>query len=278
MIVCAIGYGYLSRFIFQRLCRLGITGLGITSKEDYINDLDNVRIFKRDKIKNALSFSSHLLITAPPQEHGCEILDNYSKNILHSNIRSILYISTTGVYGNHKGAWVNENSQLNATFDKDKKRLKAENRWKYFCNKNKINLNIIRISGFYGPLRIKNFEDGKVKIIEKEGHFFSRVHILDAARIISKIILQSRNNEIWNISDDKPTSRAEFLLEIIKIKSIKKYEVISYKNYLKTKPESMKKYWLNNKRISNQKVKKFFKYQFIFPTYKNGLKNLKEYL
>ena len=115
-------------------------------------------------------------------------------------------------------------------------------------------------------------------IIIKKNHYFSRIHILDAARLISKIILENFNNEIWNLADDFPSSRELFLLEVIKVKNIKNYTRIPYEEYEKTLSGRAKKFWFNNKRVSNFKIKKCFEYRFIFPNYKGGIKNLKEYL
>ncbi len=278
MIVCTIGYGYLAKFTTQRLCKLGITCIGITSKTNSIRHVDNLLIFNRNEINRSISLSTHLIITAPPEEGGCSVFKNYFNIIKKSNIRSIVYISSTGVYGNHNGSWVDEKSNLNAQDIIDKIRIDAEKQWIKFCNRNKININIIRISGFYGPERLKVFSKNKLVIIDKKGHFFSRIHILDAARLISKIILESNKSEIWNISDETPTSRADFLLQVAEIKNINDYHIIEYEDFKKKIPKRAKKFWMNNKKVSIAKVKNYFKYKFIFPSFKSGLLNLKEYL
>ena len=278
MIVCALGYGYLTKFVFKRLCSLGIKGIGVTSKNINNNELRNIIFVNRDKIKEALTFSTHLLITAPPDDKGCSIFNKFSSQILASNIKSLIYISSTGVYGNHDGDWVNESSALKAKSNFDKIRVKSEKQWKIFCKKNDLNLNIVRISGIYGPQRIIKLNKKKTNVIIKENHYFSRIHVLDAARLISKIILENINNEIWNLADDFPSSRELFLLEAIKIKNIKSFVRIQFQEHEATLSERAKNFWLNNKRVSNSKVKKYFQYRFIFPNYRGGIKNLKEYL
>ena len=278
MIVCALGYGYLTQFVFKRICALGIKGIGVTSKNINNNEFTNIIFVNRDKIKEVLTYSTHLLITAPPDDKGCSIFNKFSSQILASNIKSLIYISSTGVYGNHNGDWVDENSLLNAKSQFDKIRVKSEKQWKTFCKKNNLNLNIVRISGIYGPQRIIKFNKKKLDVIIKKNHYFSRIHILDAARLISKIILENFNNEIWNLADDFPSSRELFLLEAIEIKNIKNFARIQFEEYEATLSDRAKKFWHNNKRVSNSKVKKYFEYRFIFPNYKSGIKNLKEYL
>ena len=278
MIVCALGYGYLTQFVFKRICALGIKGIGVTSKNINNKEFTNIIFLNRNKIKEALAYSTHLLITAPPDDKGCLIFNKFSSEILASNIKSLIYISSTGVYGNHNGDWVDENSLLNAKSQFDKIRIKSEKQWKTFCKKNNLNLNIVRISGIYGPQRIIKFNKKKLDVIIKKNHYFSRIHILDAARLVSKIIIENFNNEIWNLADDFPSTRELFLLEAIEIKNIKNFARIEFEEYEATLSDRAKKFWHNNKRVSNSKVKKYFEYRFIFPNYKSGIKNLKEYL
>ena len=95
--------------------------------------------------------------------------------------------------------------------------------------------------------------------------------------MISKIILENFNNEIWNLADDFPSSRELFLLEAIEIKNIKNFARIEFEKYEATLSDRAKKFWHNNKRVSNSKVKKYFEYRFIFPNYRDGIKSLKEY-
>ena len=278
MIVCALGYGYLTQFVFKRICSLGIKGVGVTSKNINKNKFANIIFVSRDKIQEVLAYSTHLLITAPPSDKGCPIFNKYSDQILESNIKSLIYISSTGVYGNHNGDWVNENSDLNAKSKIDKIRIKSEKQWQTLCKKNNLNLNIVRIAGIYGPQRIIKINKKKLDVVVKKNHYFSRIHILDAARLTSKIILQNYRNEIWNLADDFPSSRELFLLEIIKMKNIKNFTRIPFEKYEGTLSERAKKFWFNNKKVSNFKVKKYFEYRFIFPNYMGGIKNLKEYL
>ena len=278
MIVCALGYGYLSKYVFRRICGLGVTAIGITSKQ--INDYGfrNSFFVSREDIKKTLSFSTHLLITAPPNSKGCIIFNNFSDKVLNSNIKSIIYISSTGIYGNHNGNWVDEKSLIKANSPFDKIRLKAEKQWKKFCSNYNINLNIVRIAGIYGPHRLVNINEKELIVVLKRNHYFSRIHILDAARLVSKIILENYKDEVWNLADDLPCSREAFLSEVIKVKKITKFSTISYEKYSKTISERSKKFWINNKRVSNNKIKDHFEYKFIFPSYINGIRNLKEYL
>lgn len=279
MIICSIGHGYLASFLFKELCALGVLGLGVTSKETFVNkSSENFKIYNRSEIKNAISYSTHLLVTAPSNKNGCPVFNNYFSLIAKSNIKSITYISTTGVYGNHNGGIVNEGSLLKARYASDRYRILAEGQWSNFSKNNNSILNIIRVAGIYGPGKINGFSKNRKKNIVKKNHFFSRIHIFDIARIISKILLESNSTEIWNLSDNLSSTREDFLLEIIQLKKIKKYETCNFQEYKVSLSKKAKKFWYNNKKVSNEKVKQKLRYYFLFSTYKNGLKSLIHYL
>ena len=279
MIICSIGHGYLASFLFKELCASGALGLGVSSKETFLNkNLDNFKIFNRSEVKNAISYSTHLLVTAPSNKKGCPVFNNYFNLIARSNIKSITYISTTGVYGNHKGEIVNEDALLKARYASDRQRILAENQWSNFSKNNNNVLNIVRVAGIYGPGRVNGFLKNSKKKIVKKNHFFSRIHIFDIARVISKILLESNSTEIWNLSDNLSSTREDLLLEIVKLKKVKKYETIDFKKYKVNLSKKARKFWYNNKRVSNKKVIQKLRYFFLFSNYKNGLKSLKYYL
>jgi nucleoside-diphosphate-sugar epimerase len=279
LIISSIGHGYLASFLFKELCAFGALGLGVSSKATFLNkNLDNFKIFNRCEVKNAISYSTHLLVTVPSNKKGCPVFNNYLNLIAKSNIKSITYISTTGVYGNHKGEIVNEDSLLKARYASDRQRILAEDQWSNFSKNNKNVLNIVRVAGIYGPGRINGFLKNSKKKIVKKNHFFSRIHIFDIARLISKILLESNSNEIWNLSDNLSSTREDLLLEIVKLKKVKKYETINFEEYKVNLSKKARKFWYNNKRVSNKKVKQKLRYCFLFSNYKNGLKSLKYYL
>ena len=173
---------------------------------------------------------------------------------------------------------VDEDSLLIRKYSSARHWILAEGQWVNFSKNNNNVLNIIRVSGIYGPGRVNGFKKNGKKNIVKKNHFFSRIHVFDIARVISKILLESNSNEIWNLSDNLSSTREDFLLEIVKLKKIKKYETISFKKYKGSLSKKARKFWYNNKKVSNQKVKQKLRYSFLFSTYKNGLKSLIYYL
>ena len=231
VIVCALGYGYLAQFVFKRICALGIKGIGVTSKNINNNEFTNIILVNRDKITEVLTYSTHLLITAPPDDKGCSILNKFSSQILASNIKSLIYISTTGVYGNHNGDWVDENSNLIPKTSRGILRKKSEVDHLNLFRLNSLPIHIFRLPGIYGPGRsvFDKVRNGQLTEIIKKGHFFSRVYVEDIGSAINKSIKNPTPGEIFNLSDDMPCQSSEIvryaasLIKISKISVMLKY-------------------------------------------------------
>ena len=275
MIVSSLGHGYISTYLLKEIASNGVRCIGITDNPQYLNikNIENISIVSRKMTINSLKKSTHLVVTAPPKNSKCPILKNYRKEIKESNIRSIVYISSTGVYGDHKGNWVDENSIIHGETNLvNRNRIKAEKLWSIFCKKNQIILNIARLGGIYGSGRPDLSKNIFKDIIVKNDHFFSRIHVLDISRLIVNILFHSNKNNLWNLVDELPTTRKDFLEKIIKLKKIKKYNFKDYEDLKKNIEPTKKKFWQANRKVSSKKIKKYFRYTFLFPSYMNGLK------
>ena len=218
MIVCSLGHGYVSKYLLKDLASSGVKCFGITNKKKSIEKLsyENISLLPRSMSLDTINRSTHLLVSAPPNESGCPIFTKFNKYIKNSNIRSIIYVSTTGVYGDHNGKWVNEKSELNGKNNIiNKNRINAEKSWINFCTRNHILINVVRLGAIYGPGRPKIEKKILIDALIKNNHFFSRIHVQDIARLISKILLNSNKNNIWNIVDETPSTRENFLNRII---------------------------------------------------------------
>ena len=254
--------------------------LSITSRQEtHQKELSNLKItsykFNNDKFDNfiikKLEEANHILVSIPPID-GKDIVANFiSKNLKNlANFKWITYLSATSVYGDHKGNWVNENSITKPTSPTGLSRLEAENTWKSLSNKNNYPLQIFRLAGIYSNEFniLKRLQSGKLQIIDKKNHFFSRIHVEDIANILFKSLEKFKNNEIYNICDDKPTSQSEVaaygakLLKIDKPNPVKLEEVNN---------EMLQYFYKDSKKVDNKKMKTFFNYNLKFPTYEEGL-------
>ena len=189
----------------QETHQIEINNFKITSYHFTNENFDSSIVKKLEK-------ANYILISIPPIE-GQDIVANYfDKNLKNLiNCKWITYLSATSVYGDHKGEWVNENSSTKPTSSNGSNRLAAENMWKKLSNKNKYPLQIFRLAGIYSNEFniLKRLQTGKLQIVDKKNHFFSRIHVEDIANILFKSIDIFKNNEVYNICDDKPASQSE---------------------------------------------------------------------
>jgi nucleoside-diphosphate-sugar epimerase len=221
-------------------------------------------------LDKSLQQADHILVSIPPINSSDIVIKKFNNKLNHSNKKWITYLSATSVYGNHNGKWVDENSITNPTSINGVNRLKAEQSWLSLFQKFKSPIQIFRLSGIYSnQFNILNrLKRGEAKIIKKQNHFFSRIHVEDIANLLFHSMKKFKSNEIYNVSDDKPASQEEIASYGSKLLKIKSPEFLE----LDTLEDGMlKDFYKDSKKVDNKKVKEFFNYKLIYPTYKEGL-------
>ena len=250
------------------------------SSEKIFNGINHKNyLFNSEKFdKNLLSKlkeSDHILVSVPPENQEDLVVKNFSKYLENSKAKWITYLSATSVYGDHKGEWVNENSKTKPTSINGIARLKAEKSWTYLEKNNKLPVQIFRLSGIYSNEKniLVRLKSDDVKLINKKDHYFSRIHVDDIANILFESLSKFKSGETYNISDDQPSSSEEVTLfgaKILNIKNIQKIKVEEIKSQM------LKNFYKDSKRVSNEKVKKFFNYKFKFSSYTEGLNYIRD--
>ena len=134
-------------------------------------------------------------------------------------------------------------------------------------------LQIFRLSGIYSPQNniLKKLDIGQAKLIEKKNHFFSRIHVEDIANVLFQSLRKFKKNEIYNISDDQPTSQNEIINYASRLLKKDPPQSINLENI---DDGMLKDFYKDSKKVQNKKMKDFFNYQLIYPTYKEGLNNI----
>ena len=224
-----------------------------------------------------LNDSDKILISIPPKNNTDIVLKVFGNIFKKNKFDWVTYLSATSVYGNKKGNWVDENTLPEPTSDRGIARLNAENNWtKYFKNFN-LPIQIFRLAGIYSVKNnvIKRLQVGKLKIIKKNNHFFSRIHVDDIAEILKLSLAKFNPGQIFNISDNYPCSNEEiarYAASLINMKIPKKIKVEDIKS------EMLKDFYKDSKKINNKKMKVFFNYNLKYPTFKEGLDMIKNYI
>ena len=253
----------LSTTSTSETCQKSINGV------NYENFFFNNETYDHRLIKK-LKESEHILISIPPVKNVDLVIKNFSKVIEDCKPKWITYLSATSVYGDHKGEWVNEESVTKATSSNGVARLEAEKSWISLGIDKDLPVQIFRLSGIYSNesnilLRLKS---GNVNLINKQNNFFSRIHVEDIANILFKSLSNFKPGEIYNISDDKPSSSEEVKLYGAKLLNIDKPKMIEAEDI---ESEMLKNFYKYSKKVSNQKMKIFFNYNLKFPTFREGL-------
>ena len=279
--VFCFGFGQVAvSFINKLINEKKDFDLSVTSRQEtHQIEINNIKIksyqFTQDKFDSSiikkLEKANYILISIPPID-GKDIVANYlgtdKKKIM--NCKWITYLSATSVYGDHKGEWVNENSATKPTSVNGINRLEAEKNWVSLSKKNNYPLQIFRLAGIYSNQFniLKKLQAGTAQIVDKKNHFFSRIHVEDIANILFKSLNNLKNNEIYNIADDKPASQSEvaaYGAKLLKLEEPKPVELEKVDN------EMLQNFYKDSKKVDNKKMKSFFNYDLKYPTYKEGL-------
>jgi nucleoside-diphosphate-sugar epimerase len=282
--IFCFGFGQVAKNFIKKLSveqyniNLSATSRSESSKKTFKGINYNSYLFNRDNFDQnlvvKLKEADHILVSIPPENQEDLVIKNFSKFIESSKVKWITYLSATSIYGDHKGEWVNENSKTNPISNNGIARLKAENAWFSLEKNKKIPIQIFRLSGIYSNEKniLIRLKSGGVKLINKKNHFFSRIHVDDISNILFKSLSKFKSGEIYNLSDDKPSTSEEVTLfgaKILNIENIEKIEVDQIKS------EMLKNFYNESKKVSNKKMKSYFDYNLKFPSYIEGLNHIR---
>ena len=276
--IFCFGFGQVAKNLIKKLniekfnYNLTVTSRQKTSEKKFDKNIYNSLQFDGNnfdpRIIEELKKSTHILISTPPNAED-SIIKNFAKTMESNSLLKWLgYLSSTGVYGNHNGQWVNENTFTEPTSENGKKRLRAEQKLK---NLN-IPLIIFRLSGIYSNENnvLNRLKKNTVRVVEIENQIFSRVHVEDIANILfnSFSLKNILKGEVFNISDNYPCSYKEVVEYGCKLLKVNKPQTISFEELGDNK---LKDFYKDSKKVSNKKMKEFFNYKLKHPTYIEGL-------
>ncbi|WP_439572960.1 SDR family oxidoreductase [Phreatobacter sp.] len=157
-------------------------------------------------LASAVAAGGDLLVSAPPGENGDPLLHAASDGLAAHPPRAIVYLSTVGVYGDHGGAWVDEETEPNPGSPRSVERLAAERAWQAFGRAHGVPVSILRLAGIYGPGQnaLVNLQRGTARRIIKPGQVFNRIHVDDIAQAVHACFAQ-RFAGVLNVTDDEPS-------------------------------------------------------------------------
>ena len=276
------GAGFCSKFILESLEGFDeiicTHNLEITSQPfDKKLKIKRMTFLEFSKNHNSLfSGVTHVLNSIPPIK-GRDILFDLLKkteNINFNKLNWLGYLSSTSVYGDHLGKWVDEYTKVNPKTSRGKIRKNVEDSYHKLFKERSIPIHIFRLPGIYGPGRsiIEKLINGKNLVIKKPNQFFSRIYVEDISSAIIKSMENPTPGEIFNITDNNPCSSEEvtiYAAKLLKIENLNFIDINSPKINKITKD-----FYRDNKRVSNKKIKKILGWTPKFENYKLGLKEI----
>jgi nucleoside-diphosphate-sugar epimerase len=263
------GLGYSGRAIAEAAMAAGIPTT-ITSRTPASEP--GLTVIPFDAAAPAIATATHLITTAAPDEQGDPVLRRYSAAITASKTLTYIgYLSTTGVYGDRDGAWVDEDTQLAPKSPRALRRVEAEAAWSRFP----VTVDIFRLAGIYGPGR-SMFDDlraGTARRVVKPGHLFGRIHRDDIAQGVLKAIQRNAKPgvSIFNFSDDEPAASTDVVVEAARLLNVAPPEPVPYEQALAKMSPRAVSFWADNRRVSNAKTKAALNLTWRYPTYREGL-------
>lgn len=275
------GLGYTALRLAARLRQAGWTVAGTVRNGDRATALraDGIDAFAfdRDRPLNdpaaALAGASHILSSVPPDALGDPVTDTHGADIaaLSPQPRWVGYLSTTGVYGDSGGGWVDETSPLAATGPRGLRRVKAEDAWLSLWRDHAVPVHIFRLPGIYGPGRsaIDALRAGTARRVDKPGQVFGRIHVDDIGGALMASMAGPQPGTAYNITDDEPAASADVVAHAAALLGIAAPPLIPFEPG--TMSDMAASFYADNRRVRNDRMKTMLGYHPVYRSYREGL-------
>ena len=273
----SFGHGYSARALSRILLPQDWRIIGTTRDESkavqLMNDGIEPRIWPGADMIPALNSATHLLISAPPDDAGDPVLAALYDEIIAraGQFEWVGYLSTTGVYGDHNGDWVDETTPLTPATQRGIARVEAEAAWTAIPN---IQLHIFRLAGIYGPGRgpFAKVRAGTARQIIKDNQVFSRTHVADIARVLAASIKNPNPGAAYNVCDNNPAPPQDVIGYAADLLGLK---LPPAKDFATAEMTPMaRSFYAESKKVRNDRIKNELGVELLYPDYKSGLKAL----
>lgn len=190
--------------------------------------------------------------------------------------RRIVYISTSGVYGDCGGGWVDETRPVNPGNDRSRRRVDAEQQLMAFAGRHGIPLVILRVPGIYGPgrLPLERIRRGDPVVCPEEAPCSNRIHADDLAAIAVRAAQDDAPPGIYNAVDDEPSSTTDYLYRVADAAGLPRPPCISLDDARRSFSPGMLEYLNESRRLDNRRMKEGLGVTLRFPTLSAGLSGL----
>jgi nucleoside-diphosphate-sugar epimerase len=276
-VLLSLGHGYTAAALARLLHADGWRVIGTT------RDLRRAEAMERagaepvlwspdrpDDLAVALAAATHVLASAAPDAAGDPFLRALPGIARQTRAGWVGYLSTTAVYGDHAGGWVDETTPLTPSTDRGRWRVAAETAWRGTG----LPLHIFRLAGIYGPGRgpFEKVRDGTARRIVKPGQVFSRIHVEDIAATLAASIARPNPGAAYNLCDDDPAPPEDVIGHAAALLGLPPPPEISF-DAAEMSPMA-RSFYAESKRVRNDRIKSELGVRLRFPSYREGLRDL----
>lgn len=280
------GYGYTSDYLGHELMQQGGWTLAGTTRDrdkqaalrargvqahifDYEHPLADPLYI--------LEGTTHLLISTPPDDMGDPAFLIHADDILKiPTIEWVGYLSTTGVYGDRGGAWVDETAEVRPTTKRGSRRAKAEEQFLSLFKSDKLPVHIFRLAGIYGPGRsaLDSVRAGVARRINKPGHAFGRIHVEDIVQVLLASFANPNPGSIYNVTDGNPAASHEVIAYACELLGRTPPPLVDFENA--DLAGITLSFYMDNRRVHNNKIKDELGIHLKYEDYRKGLEGCKD--
>jgi nucleoside-diphosphate-sugar epimerase len=276
-VLLSFGHGYSARALTPFLLEQGWEVIGTTrstEKADVLLDEGVTPVLWGDDLP--LDRVTHILVSAGPDADGDPVLRDY-RPVLEPHLHRIEwlgYLSTTGVYGDHQGGWVDETTPLTPTTRRGQFRVDAEAAWQALAEETGVPLHIFRLAGIYGPGRgpFAKVRAGTARLIVKPGQVFSRIHVADIAQVLLASIKNPNGGAIYNLCDDDPAPPQDVIAHAADLLGLPRPPEEDFESAEMT--PMARSFYAESKRVRNDRIKKELGIVLKYADYRAGLQSL----
>ncbi|WP_192964879.1 SDR family oxidoreductase [Phycobacter azelaicus] len=271
-----IGYGYSARALARRVLARGWRVIGTTRDLDKAQADEGVELRQWPGSDIPLDGVTHVLSSVGPNEEGDPVIaalrDELAKRAAAGQFDWVGYLSTTAVYGDQGGAWVDEETPVSPSSRRGDWRAQAEAEWQAIPD---LPLHIFRLAGIYGPGRgpFAKLMAGTARRIVKPGQVFSRIHVEDIATVLEASIDRPNPGAIYNVCDDEPAPPQDVLGYGAELLGLPVPAEVPFDEAGMT--PMARSFYGENKRVRNTRIKEELGVTLAYPDYRVGLRAVK---
>jgi len=269
-VLLSLGHGYTASALAARLLPLGWQVIGTTRSPANVKEMRAAGVepllWPGDP-GPALARATHVLCSAAPEAGGDPFLATHGAQIAAARPAWVGYLSTTAVYGDHQGAWVDEDTPVNPGSARAVQRVLAERQWAATG----LPVHVFRLAGIYGPGRgpFAKVRDGSARRIIKPGQVFSRIHVADIAQVLLASIDRPDPGTVYNVCDDDPAPPEDVLSYAASLLGLPEPPTVAYAEAEMT--PMARSFYSESKRVRNRRIRDALGVVLAYPTYREGL-------